>query len=511
MGGGPMTRVHAAWLPVEAFRPLGSRHTVVYGHGLLVTTVLDEVATACTRHGGTVRHGGSTWDGSTDGRADLVLALTGATALRDEDPTAAGSGDPEGFGLARHDGVTVLVADGAGRAAVRPVPPGPARRGGVRRRTGRRSITARRCAAACSTTGTTWTCTRSWARSSGGTRAVRCSGGTARRAGTGAGTRVRAAAGGRRVQRGRGQQRQRARHRGAPADRPARRGRRDRGHPAPVRDPGVPVGQLRRTDDRRRAGHRRSAGRDGAGLVGRATREVYRAIPDFGGYLVKADSEGQPGPFGYGRSHADGANLLADALAPFGGTVHWRAFVYNHRQDWRDRSTDRARAAYDHFAPLDGQFRDNVILQVKYGPIDFQVREPVSPVDRGHAAHPGGRGVPGDPGVHRPAAARVLSRPAVERGAPVPAVGHRRGPVWRRPRRGRRPGRGRQCGRRPVLDRPPAGAGQPVRVRPARLGTRRRPAVHSRRVDRADLHAGRHSRPRPAAARAARRCSTNRG
>ena len=110
------------------------------------------------------------------------------------------------------------------------------------------------------------------------------------------------------------------------------------------------------------------------------TKAVYAEIPDFGGYLVKADSEGQPGPFGYGRSHADGANVLADALAPYGGVVHWRAFVYNHRQDWRDRSTDRARAAYDHFAPLDGQFRENVILQVKYGPIDFQTREPVSPV-----------------------------------------------------------------------------------------------------------------------------------
>jgi alpha-glucuronidase len=111
-----------------------------------------------------------------------------------------------------------------------------------------------------------------------------------------------------------------------------------------------------------------------------AAGRVYAAIPDFGGFVVKADSEGQPGPFAYGRSHADGANLLADALAPFGGVVHWRAFVYNHRQDWRDRATDRARAAYDHFAPLDGQFRDNVIVQVKYGPIDFQVREPVSPV-----------------------------------------------------------------------------------------------------------------------------------
>jgi alpha-glucuronidase len=110
------------------------------------------------------------------------------------------------------------------------------------------------------------------------------------------------------------------------------------------------------------------------------TRGVYEAIPDFGGYLVKADSEGQPGPFTYGRSHADGANLLAGALAPHGGVVHWRAFVYNHRQDWRDRSTDRARAAHDHFTSLDGTFRDNVILQVKHGPMDFQPREPVAPL-----------------------------------------------------------------------------------------------------------------------------------
>ncbi|WP_456823501.1 alpha-glucuronidase [Cellulomonas sp. P5_E12] len=111
-----------------------------------------------------------------------------------------------------------------------------------------------------------------------------------------------------------------------------------------------------------------------------AARRVYAGIPDFGGFVVKADSEGQPGPFAYGRDHADGANLLARALAPFGGTVFWRAFVYDHHQDWRDRSTDRARAAYDHFAPLDGRFDDNVVLQVKYGPMDFQAREPVSPV-----------------------------------------------------------------------------------------------------------------------------------
>src|SRR5690606_5985110 len=101
-----------------------------------------------------------------------------------------------------------------------------------------------------------------------------------------------------------------------------------------------------------------------------ATHRVYEAIPDFGGYLVKADSEGQPGPFAYGRTHADGANLLAGVLAPYGGVVHWRAFVYDHRQDWRDRSTDRARAACDHFAPLDGQFAENAILQVKHGPMD---------------------------------------------------------------------------------------------------------------------------------------------
>jgi alpha-glucuronidase len=112
----------------------------------------------------------------------------------------------------------------------------------------------------------------------------------------------------------------------------------------------------------------------------RTTAIVYATIPDFGGYVVKADSEGQPGPFSYGRSHADGANLLGAALKPHGGVVHWRAFVYNHQQDWRDRGVDRARAAFDHFTPLDGQFADNVVLQVKHGPLDFQTREPVSPL-----------------------------------------------------------------------------------------------------------------------------------
>ncbi|ORM82061.1 alpha-glucuronidase [Pantoea deleyi] len=107
---------------------------------------------------------------------------------------------------------------------------------------------------------------------------------------------------------------------------------------------------------------------------------LYRDIPDFGGVVVKADSEHRPGPFTYHRTHADGANMLGEALAPHGGLVFWRCFVYNCQQDWRDRQTDRARAAYEHFAPLDGQFRENVILQIKNGPMDFQVREPVSPL-----------------------------------------------------------------------------------------------------------------------------------
>lgn len=109
-------------------------------------------------------------------------------------------------------------------------------------------------------------------------------------------------------------------------------------------------------------------------------QQIYTAIPAFGGFLVKADSEHRPGPFAYGRDHADGANMLAEALEPYGGLVIWRCFVYNCMQDWRDRRTDRARAAYDHFKPLDGKFRDNVVLQIKNGPMDFQVREPVSPL-----------------------------------------------------------------------------------------------------------------------------------
>lgn len=108
--------------------------------------------------------------------------------------------------------------------------------------------------------------------------------------------------------------------------------------------------------------------------------DVWANLPGLGGFLVKADSEGRPGPFTYNRTQADGANMLADAVAPFGGHIIWRCFVYNCQQDWRDTKTDRACAGYNAFMPLDGQFRDNVTLQIKNGPMDFQVREPVSPL-----------------------------------------------------------------------------------------------------------------------------------
>lgn len=102
--------------------------------------------------------------------------------------------------------------------------------------------------------------------------------------------------------------------------------------------------------------------------------EIYKLIPDFGGFLVKANSEGQPGPQDYGRTHADGANMMADVLKPYGGIVMWRAFVYSPSKD------DRAKQAYLEFVPLDGKFRDNVIIQIKNGPVDFQPREAFNPL-----------------------------------------------------------------------------------------------------------------------------------
>ena len=107
---------------------------------------------------------------------------------------------------------------------------------------------------------------------------------------------------------------------------------------------------------------------------------IYAAIPDFGGFVVKADSEGRLGPSFYGRTPADAANVIARALKSHHGIVFYRAFVYDHHLDWGDPKNDRAKAAYDNFHPLDGQFEDNVIIQIKHGPIDFQAREPVSPL-----------------------------------------------------------------------------------------------------------------------------------
>jgi len=108
--------------------------------------------------------------------------------------------------------------------------------------------------------------------------------------------------------------------------------------------------------------------------------QIYARIPDFAGFVVKADSEGRPGPSSYGRTPADAANVIAAALEPHGGFLFYRAFVYDHHLDWTNPKADRARAAYDIFHPLDGEFDDNVVVQIKYGPIDFQVREPVSPL-----------------------------------------------------------------------------------------------------------------------------------
>jgi alpha-glucuronidase len=112
---------------------------------------------------------------------------------------------------------------------------------------------------------------------------------------------------------------------------------------------------------------------------------IYSAIPDFGGFLVKADSEGEPGPASFGGTPADAANMLAAALKPHGGILFYRAFVYDSHLDWRNLKNDRAKAAYDIFHPLDGTFADNVIIQIKNGPIDFQVREPASPLFGGLA------------------------------------------------------------------------------------------------------------------------------
>ena len=241
--------------------------------------------------------------------------------------------------------------------------------------------------------------------------------------------------------------------------------------------------------------------RDVAAWWKRKADEIYGVIPDFGGFLVKANSEGQPGPQDYGRSHADGANMLADALSPHGGIVMWRAFVYSH-----EVPVDRAKQAYDEFQPLDGAFRSNVLVQVKNGPIDFQPREPFHPLFGampktplmlelqitqeylGFATH---LVYPGPPLRGGAAGRHPCQRPGIDGGE-----GRRR--------RARRPRALRDCGRREHRDRP-----QLVRlgVRLCQLVCLRSPGVgpfalvraHRRRVVADDLH----ERPRvPRAGRA---------
>ena len=356
-----MNGVHAAWLPSEAFRAVGTRRTLVSGTGELVTTVVEEIADACAQFGGSV-------ETVAGGSPDLVLEV---------DTTAPGG---EGFTLGRAGGVTTVraggpagllyglfhvvrlgeAAFGADRATERHEPAmrrrmvdhwdnvdphhihGQVERGyaggslfwrdGVALDDHERVRAYARLLAACGV--------NALAANNVNVHATEVHLLTDRLPEIAAiadtmrpyGIRL---------------------HLSVSFAAPVALG------DLPTADPVVP--EVR-------------------DWWARTTKRVYETIPDFGGYVVKADSEGQPGPFAYGRNHADGANMLADVLAPYGGVVHWRAFVYNHRQDWRDRSTDRARAAVDHFVPLDGQFRDNAIVQVKNGPIDFQPREPVSPL-----------------------------------------------------------------------------------------------------------------------------------
>ena len=177
-----------------------------------------------------------------------------------------------------------------------------------------------------------------------------------------------------RHQRGRAEQRQRQRA-DPDAGHPAQGGGAGRRVPA-LGDPRLSLRALERADRaRRRSPPPIRATRPSP--PGGATKvdEIYALVPDFGGFLVKANSEGQPGPQDYGRTHADGANMLADALAPHKGVVIWRAFVYK-----ADVAEDRAKQAYAELVPLDGSFRPNVKLQVKNGPIDFQPREPFHPL-----------------------------------------------------------------------------------------------------------------------------------
>jgi alpha-glucuronidase len=363
---------HAAWLPPRAFQALGSRRVLVHGEGLLVETVLHEVARACAQYGGSVTREAA------DGEPfDLVLALSVVAPQLTEWADALGD---EGFTLARGDGITMVLAGapaGLLYGLFHVVRLGEAAFGDARE-------PERHLPAARERMLDHWDnidahpvmgqVERGYAGGSIFWEDGALRGDLARVRAYG---RLLAACGINAVAVNNVNVHATEAHLltdrlgDAAAIADALRPYGIRTHLSVNFASPVVLGALPTADP---------LDGDVRAWWAAATRRVYEAIPDFGGYVVKADSEGQPGPFAYGRSHADGANLLADALAPYGGTVHWRAFVYNHRQDWRDRSTDRARAAHDHFAALDGRFRDNAVLQVKYGPMDFQTREPVSPV-----------------------------------------------------------------------------------------------------------------------------------
>jgi alpha-glucuronidase len=377
--------VHPAWLPPESLRALGSRRVVVLGAGPLVATVLDEVTQACARYGGSVWPGAGA--ASAAGSFDVVLALSAAPWPAEVPPQSrlvldeyAGAVGDEGFVLARSDRLTSVLADDPagllyglfhlvrlGGSAFGTAHPVEHHRPAMRRRMLDHwdNIDVHPVMAQVE---------RGYA---GGSIFWRDGGPRGDLARVRAYARLLAASGVNAVTVNNVNVHATEAH--LLTDR--------LGDVAAIADVLRPYG-IRLHLSVTFAAPVALGGRPTADPLdpdvrawwARTTSRVYETIPDFGGYVVKADSEGQPGPFAYGRSHADGANLLADALSPHGGVVHWRAFVYNHRQDWRDRSTDRARAAHDHFAPLDSQFRDNVILQVKHGPLDFQTREPVSPV-----------------------------------------------------------------------------------------------------------------------------------
>ncbi len=175
-----------------------------------------------------------------------------------------------------------------------------------------------------------------------------------------------------------------------------------------VRHSRLSHGALQRADRDRRTQDGRSARPGRARVVEGEGRRDLRDVPDFGGFLVKANSEGQPGPQDYKRTHADGANMLADAVAPHGGIVMWRAFVYSN-----DVPTDRVKQAYDEFKPLDGTVPRQRAVQVKNGPLDFQPREPFSSALRRDAEDAADDGVPDHQGIPRPGHASRLSRAAL--------------------------------------------------------------------------------------------------